>query len=199
MLLDICLGTRSAWKILFVIGEAPGKAVSRKEIQRLTGIGNKALSKFLLVLEKFGMVMPMRDGNAYYYRINYANSFSRQALEMIQQEKQQLNSPDFIALNIIREFVYGLTNLRLENIQRIVLFGSYAKKTYSRDSDIDIAIITKEKSPDEEIMAAEIISQIKKRFGREIQPHYFTEKEFEERKKKEGLEKEIARDGIILL
>ena len=132
MLLDICLGTRTAWKILFVLGEAPGKAVPRKEIQRLTGVGNKALSKFLLLLEKFGLITSMRDGNAYYYRINYSNMFSKEALEMIQHEKQSLNSPDFIALNILREFVYELTNVNLENIQKVILFGSYAKKTYTK-------------------------------------------------------------------
>ena len=102
----------------FRAGEAPGKAVPRKEIQRLTGVGNKALSKFLLLLEKFGLITSMRDGNAYYYRINYSNMFSKEALEMIQHEKQSLNSPDFIALNILREFVYELTNVNLENIQK---------------------------------------------------------------------------------
>lgn len=199
MMLDVCLGTRTAWKILFVLGEAPGKAVPRKEIQRLTGVGNKALSKFLLLLEKFGLITSIRDGNAYYYRINYSNMFSKEALEMIQHEKQSLNSPDFIALNILREFVYELTNVNLENIQKIILFGSYAKKTYSQNSDIDTAIIVKKISPGDEILVAEIIDRLKKRFGKEIQPHYFTEDEFETHKKKEGLEKEIARDGVILL
>ena len=53
MLLDVCLGTRTAWKVLLVLGEAPGKAISRKEIQALTKLGNKVTAKFLLVLEKF--------------------------------------------------------------------------------------------------------------------------------------------------
>jgi len=51
MLLDVCLGTRTSWKILFVLAEAPGKAVSRKEIRRLTKLGNKTVSKFLLLLD----------------------------------------------------------------------------------------------------------------------------------------------------
>ena len=118
---------------------------------------------------------------------------------MIQHEKQSLNSPDFIALNILREFVYELTNVNLENIQKVILFGSYAKKTYGQNSDIDTAIIIKEKNPNDEILVAEIIDRLKKRFGKEIQPHYFTENEFETHNKKAGLEKEIARDGVILL
>jgi len=199
MLLDVCLGTRTSWKILFVLGEAPGKAVPRKEIQRLTGIGNKALSKFLLLLERFGIITSIKEGNAYYYRIDYSNPFARQTLEIIQQEKQQLNNPDFIALTAMRELVYELTNVNLENIRKVILFGSYAKKTYTKNSDIDTAIIVKKRSPGEEILVAEIIDRLKKRFGKEIQPHYFTEEEFEAHKKKEGLEKEIARDGIALL
>lgn len=199
MLLDVCLGTRTAWKIFFVLGEAPGKAVPRKEIQRLTGIGNKALSKFLLLLEKFGMITSMKDGNAYYYRIDYSNAFARQALEIIGQEKKQLNNPDFITLNILRELVYELTNVSLENIQKVILFGSYAKKTYTKNSDIDTAIIVRKKSPGEEVLIAEITDRLKKRFGREIQPHYFTVEEFESERKKAGIAKDIAAEGVVLL
>ncbi|MDI6738698.1 MAG: nucleotidyltransferase domain-containing protein [Nanoarchaeota archaeon] len=196
MMLDVCLGTRTAWKILFVLGEAPGKAVSRKEIQHFTGIGNKALSKFLILLEKFSIISSMRNGNAYYYRINYSNNFARLALDMVQQEKQQLNSPEFIALSALRELVYEITNVNLENIRGVVLFGSYAKKTYNPSSDIDAAIIVKEKSPSEEIIIAEIIDKIKKRFGKEIQPHYFTEDEFNAKTK---FSEEIRKDGVVLM
>ncbi|MBI5881235.1 nucleotidyltransferase domain-containing protein [archaeon] len=199
MLLDVCLGTRTAWKILFVFAEAPGKAVSRKEIQQLTKLGNKVLTKFLLLLEKFGIITSSKIGKAYYYKLSLSNPFVEQIVQTILLEKKQLNNPDFAALNVLREFVYELTNADLGNLEQVILFGSYAKRTFGKDSDIDVAIITQEKSADDELLITDIIDRLRKRFKKEIQPHYYTTKDFNERKNKDKLIKEIVKDGIMLV
>lgn len=199
MLLDVCLGTRTAWKILFVFTEAPGKAVSRKDIQQLTKLGNKVLTKFLLLLEKFGMITSSKIGKAYYYKLNLSNPFAEQIIQTILLEKKQLNNPDFAALNVLREFVYELTNTDLENLEQVILFGSYAKRTFSKDSDVDVAITTQEKSADDELLITDIIDRLHKRFGKDIQPHYYTAKEFKVLEKKDKLVKEIVKDGIPLM
>ncbi len=199
MLLDICLGTRTAWKVLLVLAEAPGKAVSRKEIQRLTKLGNKVLTKFLLLLEKFDVIIVSKTGRAYNYKLNMANPFTEQLLGIILLEKKKLNNPDFIILNILREFIYELTNINLDNLKEVILFGSYAKRTYNEKSDIDVAMVLKEKNVNEELLITETIDKLAKRFEKEIQPHYYTEKEFENLKKKDKLVQEILRDGIRLL
>ncbi|MBN2459774.1 nucleotidyltransferase domain-containing protein [Candidatus Woesearchaeota archaeon] len=199
MLLDICLGTRTAWKILFVLGEAPGKAVTRKEIQSLTRLGNKTLVKFLMLLEKCSIIRSEKIGKAYYYKMNMSNQFSLKVLELIKLEKTELNQPDFQALNMLRDFTYELTNVNLENLSKVILFGSYAKRTFSSSSDIDLAIILKERNPADELIITEVIGKLGKRYKKEIQPHYYTEKEFEELKKKNKLAKEITKDGIILI
>ncbi|MBN1544003.1 nucleotidyltransferase domain-containing protein [Candidatus Woesearchaeota archaeon] len=193
------MGTRTAWKILFVFAEAPGKAISRKEIQQLTKLGNKVLTKFLLLLEKFSIITSEKIGKAYYYKLNLSSAFTEQIIETIMLEKKQLNNPDFAALNVLREFVYELTNADLENIEQVILFGSYAKRTFSRDSDIDVAIITTEKSADGELLITDIIDRLHKRFKKEIQPHYYTAKDFKALEKKDRLVKEIVKDGIRLL
>ena len=198
MLLDICLGTRTAWKILLVLGEAPGKAVSRKEIQALTKIGNKVLTKFLRVLEKFHMITAAKIGKAYYYKCNVSNPFTQPLLLLLNLEKEQLNNLDFFILNVLREFVYELTNASLENLKKVILFGSYAKRTYSENSDIDVAVVLKQKNPEEELVVIEIIDKLKTRFKKEIQIHYYAEKEFQEGKK-DALIQEIKKDGIPLL
>ena len=197
MLLDVCFGTRTAWKILFVLSEAPGKAVSRKEIQALTKLGNK-VSKFLVVLGKFNIIIITKIGKINYYKLNMTNPFVEQIISIVSSEKQLLNNPDFVVLNILREFVYELTNINLDNLKSLILFGSYAKRTYNKNSDIDIAIILKKKNTSDELLITEIIDRLTKRFNKEIQPHYFTEKDFEEQKK-EGIAKEILKDGIKLL
>lgn len=199
MLLDVCLGTRTAWKILLVLGEAPGKAISRREIHSLTKLGNKVLSKFLLLFEKFGVITSSKIGKAYYYKLDLSNPFVGRLLELVNLEKKQLNNPDFVALNVLREFVYELTNTNLGNLCKVILFGSYAKRTYSESSDIDVAIILKKKNQNDELLITEIIDNLEKRFKKEIQPHYFSEKEFIELKTKDKLVSEIEKDGISLM
>jgi predicted nucleotidyltransferase len=197
MLLDICLGTKSAWRILSVLAEAPGKAVERKEIQKLTKMGNKMLSKFLIILEKFDIILASKIGKKGVYKLNLSSPFTTQIIELIKTEKKELNSPDFSIMAILREFIYELTNLNIEEIQKIILFGSYAKRTYHEQSDIDVAIVLKEKDIDIELLITNITANIKNRFKKEIQPHYFTEQEFKNTGNK--IVEEIRKDGIKLL
>lgn len=197
MILDICLGTRTSWKILFVLSEAPGKAVSRKEIHELTNLGNKVLTKFLMLLEKFELIKSEKIGNRYYYKMNMNNPFNIQILELIRQEKSIMNNPDFKMLNVLRDFTYELTNLDMDKIIEIYLFGSYAKRTYNKNSDIDVAIILKDKNTSLELDITDIIDRISKRYGKGIQTHYFTQIQFEA--KKDKLIQEIKKDGIKLI
>ena len=85
------------------------------------------------------------------------------------------------------------------NIAQVILFGSYAKRTYTDSSDIDVAIILKEKSPNDELLITEVIDKLDKRFGKEIQPHYYSEEEFDKSNKIDKLAQEIVRDGISLV
>lgn len=199
MLLDVCFGTRTAWKMMFVFCEAPGKGISRKEIQKFTKLGNKMLTKFLLLMEKYDIIISSKIGKSYYYKLNLSNPFVTQIVDIVQAEKKELNNPDFFALNLLREFVYELTNTNLKNLNRVLLFGSYAKRTHGKESDIDVAIILNEKNAGDELLITQIISKLSRRFKKEIQPHYYAAKEFEKLSKKEGMEKEMLKDGIRLL
>jgi len=51
------LGNKTAWKILRVLSEAPGKGLSINEIKKLTKAGNFALSKSLEQLEKYKILL----------------------------------------------------------------------------------------------------------------------------------------------
>ncbi|MBU2637406.1 MAG: nucleotidyltransferase domain-containing protein [Nanoarchaeota archaeon] len=196
MLIDICLGTRTAWKILLLMSETPGKGLTRKQIMEQTKIGNKVLIKSMLLLQKSDIISGIKQGRQFIYKMNMANPMTNAIIGVIFTERQQLNAPYFSTAIVIREFVYELTNINLENMQKIFLFGSVAKHTANINSDIDIAIISKEKSLKDELQITGICGKIKERFKREIQPHYFTEEEF---KKKNKLAEEIMKDGIRLL
>jgi len=197
MMLDVCLGTRSAWKILLFMSETPGKVLTRKQISEHTKMGNKALVKFLLLLEKFDVIQEVRQGRQFLYKMNVASPFTGNILELIQLERRQLNAPYFGHAIVLREFVYELTNLGLENTRKVVLFGSVAKHTAAVDSDIDIAIVQDKRDPKTELDVGAACSRIEKRFKCRMQVHYFTAKEFES-KPRSKLVDEILRDGITL-
>ncbi len=196
MLLDVCLGSRSAWKVLLVLAEAPGKAVSRKEIRALTLMGNKMVDKYVGLLSQFEVISVNKIGNRKYYKLNFNSSFVPKLLELIKLEKEKLKSISFSIANLLREFVYEVTTVAQENVMKIILFGSYAKRTYTEHSDVDVALIVKERVPTEELLITESIDKLEKRFGKEIQTHYLTEKEFSSNTK---LVQEIKKDGIVIL
>lgn len=124
-----------------------------------------------------------------------ANKYARLAAEMIQNERKDLNNMSLKIAMILREYVRQAADSA--NIAAIYVFGSIVKGSYRPDSDVDIAIITtKEISANERVMLEKIGAGIENRFGREIQAHFFTEKEFE--KSQGGVVEQIKRDGIRL-
>lgn len=197
MMLDVCLGTRSAWKILLLTAETPGKALSRKQIQEYTKIGNKVLVKFLEVLKKFDLLQENKIGRQFFYKMNMASPYAAALLELVKIEKKQLNNPYFTTTVILRELVYELTNLDFEQIKKVILFGSVAKHIATIESDIDVAVILKEQNPKIELEISALSGKLEGRFKRKIQLHYFTEEEFKNRKNR--LVEEIVKDGVVLL
>ncbi len=117
----------------------------------------------------------------------------------LSMEKRELNNLDISALNELREFVHELTNVSLENLDRAMLFGPYAKRTYRKDSGIDVAVIVKRKSNDEELVIADVIGRLGRRFGKEIQAHHYTSEESGRIKGKDRRAGDIAKDGIRLM
>ena len=196
MFLDICLGNRTTWKIISVMAEAPGKALSRKEIKEFTKLGNKGIDQFMDILQSFELIKTNKLGKRVYYKLNLNNLFLTKILELIQLEKERLENLDLKVIMILREMVYGIGNLNENNIQKVILFGSYAKRTFNEKSDVDIAIVLTRKNPTTQLLISELGDKLKKRFGKDIQIHYFEEKEFSHNGK---LVEEIKKDGIVLL
>lgn len=199
MLLDICLGSKSVWRILMILSSPPGKGFTREEIHKFTKLGSKMLTGKLKVLQEFDVIFSTKEGKKTFYKLNISNEFTEKILELCRMEIKELNKIDFETSIIFREFVRQV----LENIkvEEILIFGSYVKRTFHKESDIDIAVITKEKLNTGELLLVEnSCDNIEKRFGKKIQTHIFSREEFGYlKKKKDKLTEEIIRDGIRLV
>jgi predicted nucleotidyltransferase len=78
-------------------------------------------------------------------------------------------------LEIVKKYIDYLMNNNFY-IQRVYLFGSYAKGIVDKDSDIDIAVVFKD-LPDSFDMQVQLM-KLRRKFDTRIEPHPFEESDF---------------------
>jgi predicted nucleotidyltransferase len=172
-------------KILTVFSLAPGAKFRRKELKEKTKLNNVNLDKALITLQNSKILL--KENN--YFKLNL-NDKTKFLVEIIQKEYKELNE---IPLNVffsILDLVYKV--LVVKNIE-VYLFGSYAKLTFTPESDIDLAIVS-----DKHLESLEKYAlKIEKRYKTKIQLHFFGT-DFKKHKE-DPLVKEILRNSIKIL
>jgi len=79
------------------------------------------------------------------------------------------------AHNSVKEYIKYLKKNNF-NIEKVYLFGSYAKGSFREDSDIDLALVFKE-FPDSFDMQVQLL-KIRRKFDTRIEPHPFRSSDF---------------------
>ena len=190
MLLEAIFGYKSTWRIIELLAEAPTKSLTRQEIREMTKLGNVSVSLALQKLVLAGIVIKERTlGGRVGYYLDKSYIFVNQILDLIKEERRHLRNISYTNLIAICEFARKV--LDRVSVKQLILFGSVAKHTATRDSDIDIAVIG-EHDVKKEIIINDIVDVIKKIHKKHIQVHYFTSDELKK-------DKEIMRDGIKLI
>ncbi len=78
------------------------------------------------------------------------------------------------ALNIAEEYANAVKSKY--DFVKIILFGSYAKGTWSEDSDIDIAVVLRDYS---NLIDTQLnLMRLRRKIDSRIEPHPFREKDF---------------------
>ena len=78
------------------------------------------------------------------------------------------------ALNIAVKYAYEVKSKY--DFVKIILFGSYAKGNFNKDSDIDIAVILKDYN---NLMEVQLdLMRLRRKIDSRIEPHPFREKDF---------------------
>ncbi|HNX07908.1 MAG TPA: nucleotidyltransferase domain-containing protein [Bacteroidales bacterium] len=78
------------------------------------------------------------------------------------------------ALNIAQKYAY-VVNANFNSV-KIILFGSYAKGNFNKDSDIDIAVILNDFNDIIEMQVK--LMKLRRKIDSRIEPHPFREKDF---------------------
>lgn len=134
-----------------------------REVARLTGMNHMTVRRYLNQFVKEGILVKQQRKPFFAYAAN-------------QQSKKWTNLKLFYNREKLRESHLIEDLERFYDYPTIVLFGSYAHATDTKDSDIDICIITNIKK---ELKTEKYKSLLQ----RPISPHMFTEKEFRTMKK----------------
>jgi len=189
MMYENFLGNKTAWKILRILSESPGRGTSRAEIRELARAGNFALSKALKELIRYGILLKKKIGKKEIYWLNSANTVVQEILKLFEIERTRLKNLQPSKVIFLAKILDKINSIL--SPESIILFGSHAKGTATEESDFDLCVIVKKKKGQRLALAS---------LPENVQIHLFEEKEFEELKqRKDTLVEEILRDGIKLV
>jgi predicted nucleotidyltransferase len=128
-----------------------------------------------------GLLTTSKEGNLLYYQVTKQNPLYGEFSAIIQK-----------TIGIEAKLKSSLHGLK--GISYAFIFGSYVKREFKPESDIDIVIIgiIKEDS------LIRVFRDVEKVIGREINYHIYTEKEFKNKLRTDSFIKNIIKDYIII-
>jgi len=152
--------------------------VLRKDYKIVHTAVNRLIDKGILKSERIG-------GSV---RVEFVNQFSKEVLEVEFLRREEILSKNFkLILNTLFREIDSVNFI-------LLLFGSYAKKKQTKNSDIDLMFIFPSKKSEE------IIEEIISVLPIKIHPLVFSEKEFIGMKnsKEENVVSEAIKSNVIL-
>ncbi len=177
---------KHAVKILTLFSISKGSRFTRNEIKEKTILNNMPLDKTLKVLLKNEILRLERR----FYGLNFDNANLKMVLEIIEKEYHRSKDLPLKIYYLLIDLSDFLSSL---DIDSVYLFGSFAKLIYNEKSDIDIAIITDNKTL--VAKAKKSIIKTEKRYNKVIEAHFF---EVSDLNKKDPIIEDIKRNGVRL-
>ena len=160
-----------------------------RQMAKLIGKSHVGLLPHLKELEKEKILSSKEVGRSKVYSLNLNNNQAREFLSFSEKKKSmELLNKEFFIKKIYEEFI----NLDLNGC--LILFGSYASKTHSEKSDIDLLYLGHLKESEKKK-----INDLGKTYNKEIHLVSMKLSQFREQLLKQGaLVKEIVNNHIIL-
>jgi predicted nucleotidyltransferase len=161
--------------------ETPNKAFSVTKLKELTAFSNNSLYSGLKTLRSYNVLI--KEGKNYV--LNSQNELIFQLKQILTNDKLQfkfISTKAFLNIRSILKF------LESKEVEQVYLFGSYARGNQSINSDIDIAIFSKEKL---EVISWQLYLREK---GILVEFHNFTKID-----KNNSLQKKIFEEGVLLM
>ncbi len=133
---------KTVLKIIGLMRKEIDKGKTILEISKRLKIGYRPTYNHITEMEKEGIMQIERIGSSKQCRLNLANSKTRHLLESLDIiGKEEFYKANPRLKTIIESLISKLTENYISEIHSIVLFGSYAKGTATKQSDTDILFI----------------------------------------------------------
>ena len=171
-------------KVLSLFVVSPGSNFTRNEFKDKTKLNNVNLDNALVALLNTKIIKKEK-------RLFSLNINSKKIIELLSQDYKHLKEIPLDVYFIIADLLDIISFSK--NIEAY-LFGSYSKLIYKKESDVDIAIITKNNQDNLEKAALKLSSK----YSKKIQLHFFAKKDFE-KNKNDPLIKDIIKNGVKLI
>src|SRR3989344_4864714 len=111
------------------------------KISKTLKIGYRPAYNHISEMEKEGIIKIEKIGSAKLCSLNFSNPKTRHLLENLDLGRKEELYGRNINLKIIDNLISKLTEKFISEIHSVVLFGSYAKGTATKQSDIDLLFI----------------------------------------------------------
>ncbi len=169
----------------------PERKYSGREMARLLNQSASRVSEVLELFRKNGVVNREMVGRSSQWGLNKESIVVEEVSSLINVERKI-----YMAL---KARIYE-TLIREKSIQKVVLYGSVARKKEKPESDIDVFIIVTTKKDKE--VAAELVGKLNKyllpRYGNVISESIYSEREWKDMEKTKMFKK-IESEGEIIL
>ena len=182
--LETLLGSRVKVKILRALFRFQAKTFTSRELAEQINVSHTAVLKSLGDLQGMNIIKIESHGASNLISLNRESYLYGELRRFFDFEHKSLN----LMTEELREM--------LPRAKSIALFGSIPMKKESLDSDIDILIISEDKSKITEAIAKNQ-EHISRRFGNVVSAHIMTKQEF--KKKKNSLFiKDVLKNHILI-
>ncbi len=142
-------------KIVGLLRKNLGKGFTILKISKLLKIGYRPAYNHIAELEKINAIITKKIGSAKQCSLNLENAQSLHFLQEVDlARKEELYKGNKKLKTILEEIIPKITNQITSSLHSIILFGSHAKRTATKASDIDLLFIVsniKDKSVREKI------------------------------------------------
>ena len=165
----------------------PGEYFTAADISRVLRMPYATAWRCARLLRGAGVVRELRVGRAWAYKLNAESPFLGRLGTLLRGAAG--DSPHMV---VAKEFVRRAR--KLDNVKRIVLFGSVSRGEERPGSDVDLVVVA-DKSPKRlELKANEIADALMEKSGIVPMPLVFTERELREDSTFEG----EVKKGLVL-
>lgn len=163
------------------------KELTLKEIMQKTGYSYEPINRIVHNLAKRKIITEKKFGKTLVYDLDAKKTEAKVAFYVSATEKAN----NFAGKH--SSIFAGLSEIPEEDAELIIIFGSYAKGTARKDSDIDLIIISSNSKKVEVNLAS-----MKRRYGLEIHPIIISKIEFTKIKEEnKELWDSLIENGII--